>query len=467
MINRYNRLLLPIFYLIDYVIVLVAFSIAYHWRFDQVLAQSRQYLSLFWIYSLFWLISSLIGKTYLEQQAHNLRWHLRRLGIVEGLFIGAVFIFLVASKSQYISRHFLLIFFPLEIILLIIWHVFRRQIMVTYRSRGKNYKSVIIVGDIDRVTDFSAWSEENPAYGYRVDKSLCYDGTESDYALRLKEELKISRYDELIVLTGGSFGVLLENQIQNIIDQAENYGLRVMIAPSYMRSYSRRIEIDNLNGQTVLSVRSEPLQYLHNRLLKRLFDFLLSNIIFLLFYWWFYLIVGILIKLSSSGPVLFRQKRIGINDKAFTCYKFRTMRQTPVSEKDAENGFGEITSANDGRVTWIGKLLRKTNLDELPQFLNVFIGNMSVVGPRPHMLEEDLSVRKKVPKYRLRQFVKPGITGWAAMNGLRGGTENLELMKKRTEYDIWYVENWTFGLDLKIVLKTIWQMVTFRIPNAY
>jgi len=467
MVNRYNRLLLPIFYFIEYTIVSVAFFIAFRWRFDQASSLSGQYLSLFWIYSIFWLISSLIGKTYLEQQAHNLRWHLRRLGIAELLFIGAVFIYLVASKSQYISRHFLLIFFPLEIFLVIVWHVCRRQIMVSYRSKGRNYKSVIIIGDMDRITGFSIWAEDNPVYGYRVDKSICYDSTETDYALRLKEELKISKYEELIVLTGGSFGVLLENQIQQIIDQAENYGLRVMIAPSYMKSYSQRIEIDNLNGQTVLSVRSEPLQYLHNRLFKRLFDFLLSTIIFLLFYWWFHLIVGLFIKLSSPGPIIFKQKRVGINDRTFWCYKFRSMRFTDSKKNVAENGFDSLTDANDGRVTWIGKLLRKTNLDELPQFINVFLGNMSVVGPRPHMLGEDLEIRKKVPKYRIRQFVKPGITGWAAMNGLRGGTTNIDLMKKRTEYDIWYIENWTFELDLKIVWKTIWEMATFRIPNAY
>jgi putative colanic acid biosynthesis UDP-glucose lipid carrier transferase len=420
-----------------------------------------------WIFFFLWLIIAFYCKTYVEQQAHDFSWHLRRLILAELIYIGFIFIYLVASKSHFISRQFLLIFFPLEIILLLIWHICRRQIMVVYRSHGKNFKRVIIIGDIDRIAEFSVWAEDNPAYGYHVEKALCYDGTEANYALRLKEELKVAHYDELIVLTGGSFGILLENQIQNIIDQAENYGLRVMIAPSYMRSYSRRIQIDNLDGQTVLSVRSEPLQYLHNRVLKRLFDFLLSSIIFLLFYWWFHLIVGIVIKLSSPGPILFKQKRIGINDRSFTCYKFRTMYQTPEDEQDAENGFGQITAMTDHRVTRIGKLLRKTNLDELPQFLNVLIGNMSVVGPRPHMLEEDLYIRKKIPKYRLRQFIKPGITGWAAVNGYRGGTEDLELMKKRTEYDIWYVENWTFDLDLKIVLKTIWQMVTFQIPNAY
>ena len=467
MINRFNRFLLPIFYLIDFLIVGFAYFIAFELRFDRELTGSLEYLFLFIIFSIFWLLATAISKSYIERQAHNLFWHLRRLWVSEVIFISLVFIYLVASKSQFISRQFLLIFFPLKIVLLTGWHVCRRQLMIWYRSKGKNYKSVIVLGDLSRVSEFSIWAQENPEYGYRVDLTICFDDSQKNYAEVLKNELTKARFDELIMLTGGHFGVLVENQIQSIIDEAENYGLRVMIAPSYMRNYSQRVEIDTLNGQTVLSVRYEPLQYLHNRLLKRLFDFLLSTVIFLLIYWWFHLIVGFIIKLTSRGPILFKQKRVGINDKPFMCYKFRTMHQSTQKEKDAENGFGTITDTKDNRITWIGNLLRKSNLDELPQFLNVLFGNMSIVGPRPHMLQEDLEIRKIVPKYRIRQFIKPGITGWAAVNGYRGGTKNLELMKKRTEHDIWYIENWSFDLDLKIVLKTVWQMLTFRIPNAY
>lgn len=467
MINRYNKIILPIFYFSDYLILSLAYFFAYNFRFKSDFYGSGNYLYLFFIISIIWLFSSLVSKTYIERHAHKLIWHLNRLWIAEFIFIGLLFVYLVASKSQFISRLFLLVFLPAQFVLLNLFHYLRRIFVIWYRSHGRNFKRVIVIGDIDSVTDFNEWVFANPEYGYHVEESICYDSSEKDYALLLREELIHSSYDELIIHTGGSFGVLLESQIGRIIEEAENFGLRVMIAPSYMRNYSQRIEIDNLNGQTVLSVRSEPLQYLHNRLLKRLFDFLLSTIIFLLIYWWFHLLVGLLIKLSSKGPILFKQKRIGINDKPFFCYKFRTMAQPPDKEYSAENGIGEITAENDSRITWIGNLLRKSNLDELPQFLNVLKGKMSVVGPRPHMLQEDMEIRKIVPKYRIRQFVKPGITGWAAVNGYRGGTNDLELMKKRTEHDIWYIENWTFSLDVKIVLRTVWQMITFRIPNAY
>ena len=144
-----------------------------------------------------------------------------------------------------------------------------------------------------------------------------------------------------------------------------------------------------------------------------------------------------------------------------------TMIQDEKVQDSAENGFGEITNEEDFRITWIGKFLRRTNLDELPQFINVLKGNMSIVGPRPHMLQEDHEIRKKVPKYRIRQFIKPGITGLAAVYGYRGGTKDLKLMKKRVEHDIYYIENWTLLLDFKIIWMTIFQMVTFRVPNAY
>jgi exopolysaccharide biosynthesis polyprenyl glycosylphosphotransferase len=271
------------------------------------------------------------------------------------------------------------------------------------------------------------------------------------------------KYDEVLITSPSKLG----NHIESVIDVAEDNGLRVMIIPEYMKTFSDRISIDYFNDKPIINVRYEPLRYLHNRILKRSFDLLFSSVVILLFYWWLHIIIGILIKISSKGPVIFKQKRVGINSEEFYCFKFRTMVHNDRNQSSTENGYGDITDENDCRITRIGKILRKTNLDELPQFINVFIGNMSVVGPRPHMLQEDQEVRTKVTKYRIRYFIKPGITGLAAVNGYRGGTKDLDLMKKRIEYDIYYLENWSLLLDLKIVWKTFWEMLTFRIPNAY
>jgi len=462
MINKYNRVLLPLFYIIDFLVVISAFFIAFSLRFFGEVDLDINYRILLVVCTVLWLFISLIGKTYEERHAHKLKWHLIRLWIAEMVFIGGIFVFIVATKGYFVSRQFLMIFLPLQLLLLTIVHTLRRFFVIVYRRKGKNYRRLIIMGESVDVANFTDWSADNPEYGYKVEKSICYSGTGKDYSTILRSELKQRVLDELIILTGGSSGILFENQISNIMQVAEDFGLRVLIAPNYLKNFSGRMDVDSLNGRTVLSIRYEPLRYLHNRILKRLFDILFSLFILIGFYWWLHIIFGLMIKISSKGPVLFKQKRIGINSKEFICYKFRTMYQSEKDQKSASEGIASITSQNDERITWIGKLLRFTNLDELPQFINIFFGNMSMVGPRPHMIQEDYEIRKKVSKYRIRQFVKPGLTGWAAINGYRGGTHDLDLMKKRVEHDISYIENWSFLFDLKIICLTLWQMITFR-----
>ena len=201
-----------------------------------------------------------------------------------------------------------------------------------------------------------------------------------------------------------------------------------------------------------------PLSLKGNQIFKKFFDITLSMTVLVGILWWFYPLVGLIIKLSSKGPVVIRQNRIGVDGIQFQCMKFRTM----VSNKSAEKGYSHLTSEDDSRITWIGKVLRKTNLDELPQFLNVLMGYMSVVGPRPHMVSEEQEIADKIDKYRIRRFVKPGITGLAAITGFRGGTENLNLMQKRIDHDIQYIENWSIWLDLKISIITFWLMLTLN-----
>jgi len=467
MINKYNRVLLPIFFILDISVVAMSFILVYVFRFGKSIGLDENYTGFLFVVLLSWAISSIIFRTYHVRHAKSFQWHLRSLFFAEMCFIGMCMLYLVLSKGTYVSRLFLVTFFSTQFILIITVNILRNKVIQHYRKKGYNNRKVIVIGDEEKVRDFISWSKNHLEYGYKVKKYINCSGIYKNYPEILEKELNSTRYDEVIIISGGKNGILIEEQMQELVDVAENYGLRVMILPGIIKNYAGRVDIDNLNGQAVLRVRNEPLRYLHNRLMKRSFDILFSSFILLVFYWWIHIIVAILIKLTSRGPVLFKQKRVGINDEIFTCLKFRTMRHDDHRSKLAKNGFDEITDQNDERVTWIGKILRRTNLDELPQFINVIKGDMSVVGPRPHMLKEDLEIRKKIPKYRIRQFVKPGITGLAAVNGFRGGNKDLEHMRKRTEIDLWYIENWSLLLDLKIIAKTIWQMVTFRVPNAY
>jgi len=210
--------------------------------------------------------------------------------------------------------------------------------------------------------------------------------------------------------------------------------------------------IEYYGNLPIVTTRPEPLDNLYNRTIKRIFDIVFSSLFLLLIASWLFPIIALAVKLTSKGPVFFMQKRSGENNSEFLCYKFRTMYVN--READTKQA-----TKDDPRITSVGRILRKTNLDEIPQFINVLKGDMSVVGPRPHMLKHTEEYSKIVNSFMVRHFVKPGITGAAQANGYRGDTTDPKLMEKRVQYDVWYLENWSFWLDIKIVFLTVWSMV--------
>jgi putative colanic acid biosynthesis UDP-glucose lipid carrier transferase len=240
---------------------------------------------------------------------------------------------------------------------------------------------------------------------------------------------------------------------------SEKNMIRFYIVPEFYRIVKKSLVMEVMESVPLLSIRREPLQSAYNRVLKRMFDILFSSLFLLCLYPLIYAIVGIMIKLSSSGPILFRQKRTGIYGEEFDCLKFRTMRlNTQADSQQAQK--------DDPRKTRIGDFLRHTNLDELPQFVNIFKGEMSVVGPRPHMLKHTELYSTIIDKYMVRHLVKPGLTGWAQVTGYRGETRTLEQMEGRVKRDVWYIENWSFILDLKIIFVTVLNMFRGE-RNAY
>ncbi|MBK7944199.1 MAG: exopolysaccharide biosynthesis polyprenyl glycosylphosphotransferase [Flavobacteriales bacterium] len=211
-------------------------------------------------------------------------------------------------------------------------------------------------------------------------------------------------------------------------------------------------DLEFLGGVPVSKLRKKPLDRQLNRRMKRAFDIVFSSAVILFIFTWLFPLLALAVKLSSRGPVFFKQKRLGRDNKEFTCWKFRSMRMN--KEADVKQA-----TKNDPRVTAVGRFLRKSNLDEMPQFWNVLLGHMSVVGPRPHPIRLNEQYRDIIDKYMVRHFVRPGITGWAQVNGFRGETSTPDLMERRVEMDIWYLENWSFWLDLKVVVKTVTNML--------
>lgn len=245
-----------------------------------------------------------------------------------------------------------------------------------------------------------------------------------------------------------------------LIKEADSHMIRIKFLPDFYQVLRRRSAINYMGTVPVLSIRQEPLTVDSNLIIKRIFDFFFSLFVIVFILSWLIPIIGLLIKLESKGPIFFKQDRSGINNKPFKVYKFRSMRTV--------KGVGEDCQAvkDDIRLTKLGSFLRRTSLDELPQFINVLIGNMTVVGPRPHMLSHTDRFSKEVDTYMVRHFAKPGITGWAQVNGCRGETKTVEAIEERVSHDVWYIENWSLTLDLKIIFLTVWNILRGE-DNAY
>jgi len=235
---------------------------------------------------------------------------------------------------------------------------------------------------------------------------------------------------------------------KELLTTCNRLGVRLRFVPENQYWFKYRKDLESVGSLVIVNPLEIPLDDLNSRFFKRVFDIFFSSFVILFVISWLFPIICLLIKLSSKGPVFFRQQRTGINNKTFTCLKFRSMCIN--NEADSRQA-----THNDSRVTAMGRFLRRSNLDEFPQFFNVLLGQMSVVGPRPHMLKHTEQYSELIEYYRVRHYVKPGITGWAQVNGYRGVTDELWKMEKRVEYDMIYLENWTFWWDIKIILMTI------------
>lgn len=248
---------------------------------------------------------------------------------------------------------------------------------------------------------------------------------------------------------------LRKQDLDQVVSQCLSYTVQPFILPAGLKFYSERYQVQFFDDIPIIAVRNNPLERFRYKFMKRGFDILFSGCLLLTVLPPLFVLLAILIRLDSRGPVLFVQTRWGLNNVPFKTLKFRSMS---TDSQDTKAGKYQQAQKNDPRITKVGAFLRKTNLDELPQFINVFLGSMSVVGPRPHpgpLNEESMGV---VTNYLQRHLVKPGITGWAQVNGARGETQQVSQMQKRVDYDIWYIENWSFVLDIRIVFQTVWNM---------
>jgi putative colanic acid biosysnthesis UDP-glucose lipid carrier transferase len=309
---------------------------------------------------------------------------------------------------------------------------------------GGNHRNVIIVGNGKSVDELRAFFTTNPDYGYNLVQVFDLKSNKRQELLESKTYVVVNKIDEIYA----SINVLSNNEINDLINFADNNLKTVKFLPDSKNTLLRNLAVEYYEYIPIISLRTIPLDKEVNKRLKRFFDIVFSLVIIVFLLSWLTPILALIIRLESKGPTFFKQKRNGLNYEEFNCYKFRSMHLNPIADL-------EQVQKNDPRITKIGKFMRKTSIDELPQFFNVLLGDMSVVGPRPHMVSHTEMYAKSVDKFMVRHFIKPGITGLAQTNGFRGEVESERDIINRVKYDIFYLENWSVLLDIKIIFITI------------
>ncbi|MDD5900714.1 MAG: undecaprenyl-phosphate glucose phosphotransferase [Lachnospiraceae bacterium] len=396
---------------------------------------------------------------YAPKRGRGMQWELWLL-IKANVISGVGFIVLLFLFKMDISRWFLAFFYGTNLVLEGVFRFTVKKILEYFRRKGKNLKHVLIVGYsraaeayIDRILANPQWGyyihgilDDKMAVGTRY-KKVSVLGTMSE----LSEYLKEHEYDEIAI----TLAIEEYEKLEKLVSACEYSGVHTKFIPDYNHIVPTVPYIEDLEGLPVINIRKVPLSNLVNRAIKRTVD-LLGALTALVVFSIPMLIVAIMIKATSKGPVIFSQVRVGLHNKEFKMYKFRSM-----VVQDAAKEVSAWTTKNDARVTGIGRIIRKTSIDELPQLINVLKGDMSLVGPRPERPKFVEKFKEEIPRYMIKHQVRPGITGWAQVNGYRGDTS----IRKRIEHDVYYIENWTLGFDIKILFLTVFK--GFINKNAY
>ena len=440
--GRYSKYLRPISIIFD---LLVVSSFVYLFL-DQSLFRVTPIL----VFSALWIISAFITKFYEVYRFTKLIRIISYIFYQLLLFSILVFAFFGAAQSSTPGLSQTLVFLLYTFIIISLFKLTLFYALQSYRlGFGGNFRKTIIIGNDESVSELKEFFLNQKELGYENRMTFKFNHP-SDLNLEECFDFILTRNIDEVYCSANE---LDESQISRLITFCENNFKILKFISKRGGLLSKKLKTDTYGLSTVQSLREMPLSNDFNTILKRTFDITFSLFIIIFLLSWITPIIGLIIKIESRGPVFFKQTRNGIKFREFTCYKFRSM---------IENNDADIQQAtkNDKRVTKIGKILRKTSLDELPQFFNVLIGNMSVVGPRPHMIRENERYSKSVDKFMVRHFVKPGITGLAQVKGFRGEIETDEDIINRVKYDIYYLENWSLILDLNIVFLTTINFLT-------
>jgi Undecaprenyl-phosphate glucose phosphotransferase len=457
--SRRYSVYFPIFFLIfDLVALNLGVFIADYIRFGQFLPIDGEYQLLQVLLNVLWVFVFFSSRLHEVNRDQGLVDLLNRLLTALVINLAIVFAIWFAFKPYNYSRQHLFTTYLAFSALLIGWRSFWYFFIRYYRARGYNYRNVIIVGYGELADDLIEYITFDKGLGYNL-IGIFDDKYKGKYKLGgLKDVERFSEENEVDVM----FCLLnkLENErVEELIDFSENHLVKVKILSKFSKLGNQRLSFQNFGTLPVINVNAIPLDNPFNQGIKRAFDIVFSLVILVGILSWLIPLIGILIRLESKGPIFFKQYRHGLNNRLFLCWKFRTM----VVNKDADT---KQATKGDARITRVGAFLRKSSIDEIPQFLNVLLGDMSVVGPRPHPIKLNESFQPRIEKFWQRHAVRPGITGLAQSRGFRGETSEFSAMSGRVKLDRFYVKNWSLLLDLKIIILTVISIIKGS-DNAY
>ena len=448
----YSKYFWFIHFIGDILFINIAFILMYYLKFDSI-DFSDKYRFLLIIFNANWILVAFMLKLYELNRIMRLDKVLFNLFKAFGFNVLIITAVLFSLKQSEFSREHLYATYLMLFALILCWRYLSIKLIKLYRKSGYNYSRVVIVGGGEVAQQLNYYFNSDDVLGVR----LLGVFSDSDFSFEIKDSVKTGTLDSLeqFALKNDideifyTMPLTYTKKIKGLVDFCDKYMIRFKVVPDFRGFIFKRVNIDFFNDVPVITLREEPLTDFINRFTKRVFDLIFSLLTIVFVLSWLYPIIAVLIKLSSKGPVLFKQSRSGVNNEEFLCFKFRSM--TMSAEADTKQA-----TKGDVRITKIGAFLRKSSLDEFPQFFNVFMGDMSIVGPRPHMLKHTEEYSELIQKYMVRQLVKPGITGAAQVKGYRGETKELEDMEGRVRLDVWYIENWSLSLDINIIFHTVW-----------
>ncbi|MES2133715.1 MAG: undecaprenyl-phosphate glucose phosphotransferase [Bacteroidota bacterium] len=419
----------------------------------------------------FWMLLLLVGAWYFCSRSNNFYGNLKRKSLFKNvlntfhnlfvqLCIVIIFFFAIYRTSHF--QQFIYVYIGLLCILIPLEKILYKRLITYLHYKGFTQKKILIIGAGKTGMAFFDIINDQRHLGYEVvgfldDQAKPHlNGSYLGKLEKLDEYVSTNmrEFDEVVVALPNA----ANEKIKHIADIVGNHAVKLRIIPAYHELINSQYRVGTFGDFPMITLRDEPLDDIHNRVIKRVFDTVFALFILVFICSWLFPIVAVAIMIDSKGPIFFLQERWGRKNKKIKCYKFRSMYtySKDVSDKD---GKYQQAKKNDSRITRVGRVLRKTNLDEFPQFINVLFGNMSVIGPRPHPTPLNVESKQVVDNYLVRHLVKPGISGWAQVKGFRGDTSDPNSMRERVKCDIWYIENWSLWLDIRIILLTVWGTV--------